>query len=123
MKTIEEIEKLSLDELERISLDESIPVPSGLEERIGIPAMQGRRRMLLRIAGIAASLVLIGGLALTLKPKPLQDTFDDPALAYAQVEKALLKVSGEMEIGVNSVAKSADILRKPTEAIHLIDAE
>ena len=123
MKTIEEIERLSLDELERISLDETIPVPEGLEERIVLPDRSGRRRLLLRFAGIAASLVLIGGLALTLRPKPLQDTFDDPALAYAQVEKALLMVSGEMEIGVNSVAKSAEILRKPTEAIHLVDSE
>ena len=34
MKTIEEIEKLSIEDLERISADESIPIPGGLESRV-----------------------------------------------------------------------------------------
>ena len=123
MKTIEEIEKMSLEELESISLDESIPVPSGLEERIGLPDGKGNRRLVFRLVGIAASLALILTLALTLRPKPLKDTFSDPALAYAEVEKALLKVSGGVETGVNSVVKSGEILRKPAEIIRSINME
>ena len=121
MKTIEEIEKLSLDELERISLDESIPVPFGLEERIGIPAMQGRRRMLLRLAGIAASLVLIGGLALTLRPKPLQDTFDDPLLAYAEVQKTFRQISDKMNVGLELASEARTTAEKPAEILKKIN--
>ena len=123
MKTIEEIEKLSLDDLERISLDESVPVPQGLEEMIVLPTREVNRRLVFRFVSIAASLVLLVGLAVTFRPKPLKDTFDDPALAYAEVQKALLKVSGGVGTGVNSVVKSGEILRKPAEIMHSINLE
>ena len=104
MKRIDEIEKLSLQDLEKISLDESIEIPSGLEARLD-PTVLGRssRRLLFWVPGIAASLVLVVGLALSVKTPKLEDTFDDPAIAYAEVEKALVRVS---ETIVNQVNKT-----------------
>ena len=91
MKTIDEIEKLSLEDLERISLDESIPVPSNLESKLS-------RRAPRWFIGIAASLLIIAGIGLSWfnRSKPLEDTFDDPAVAYAMLEKTLTKYSKEI---------------------------
>ena len=103
MKTIDEIEKLSIEDLERISLDESTEVPAGLENRIGQALYaRSRKRMIPWICGIAASLLLVVGLAISLRPPQLQDTFDDPALAYAEVERALLSVSGTINEQLNN---------------------
>ena len=124
MKTINEIEKLSLGELERISLDESIPVPEGLGERICVDApWRSSRGRLLWICSAAASLVIIAGLALTLRPKRLEDTFDDPYLAYAEVEKALLRVSSGVEVGIQSVALSNELMRWPAGIIRSLNKE
>jgi len=138
MKTIDEIERMSLDELERVSLDDSVQVPEGLEERLGAALAEnlpdsgqevktrpgGRfRRPIFLAAGIAASIALIAGLAVTLRPSPLKDTFDDPALAYAEVEKALMKVSDSFEVGVKSVALSQEVFQKPVEVIRSINLE
>lgn len=103
MKTIDEIEKLSLENLERISLDESVKVPEGLEHRIGqAVSARSNKRIIPLICGIAASLLLVIGLAISLRPPQLRDTFDDPALAYAEVEKALLSVSGTINEQLNN---------------------
>ena len=101
MKTIDEIEKLSLEDLERISMDESIPVPEGLTERVS-PQRRGGQIKLWAVS-VAASLVLIAGLALTLRPAPLKDTFDDPAVAYAEVEKALVNFTEVVSNQMNSI--------------------
>ncbi|MBP5486933.1 MAG: hypothetical protein J6Y06_04830, partial [Bacteroidales bacterium] len=108
MKTIDEIEKLSMEDLERISADESIIVPDGLESRVFQPK-DNRPRWWTAIS-IAASLIVLAGIGLAWynRSKPLEDTFDDPALAYAMVEETLAKMSQNLEIGVKSVEKSRD---------------
>ena len=132
MKTIDEIEKLGFEDLERISLDESIEVPTGLESRIldrtsglrkesWFGRMTGRRPVW--YIGIAASFAVIAGIGFAWfsRPKPLQDTFDDPMLAYAAVEEALNKMASTVEVGVNSVAMSDELFRKPAEVIQSIN--
>ena len=125
MKSVDEIEKLSLEDLERISLDESIPVPEGLEERIVLPDGSTKRTLVRRWIGIAASIVIIAGVggALLNRPKPLKDTFDDPYLAYAMVEQTLARVSDSFGVGMSSIAKSEEILRKPGEVIRSINTD
>ena len=99
MKTIDEIEKLSLEDLERISLDNSIEVPDGLENRIGQALYaRSRKRMIPWICGIAASLLLVVGLAISLRPPQLQDTFDD--VGNINLECACATVD-ECEVQVN----------------------
>ncbi len=123
MKTIDEIEKLSMEDLERISADESIIVPDGLESRVFQPK-DNRPRWWTAIS-IAASLTILAGIGLAWynRSKPLEDTFDDPALAYAMVEETLAKMSQNLEIGVKSVEKSRDIILKPSEVMRSINTE
>jgi hypothetical protein len=123
MKTIDEIEKLSMEDLGRISADESIIVPDGLESRVFQPK-DNRPRWWTAIS-IAASLAILAGIGLAWynRSKPLEDTFDDPALAYAMVEETLAKMSQNLEIGVKSVEKSRDIILKPSEVMRSINTE
>ena len=123
MKSVNDIEKLSLEDLERISLDESIEVPADLESRILGRTLNRSNGLAKRIIGIAASVAVVAGIgfALLYRPKPLQDTFDDPLLAYAAVEEALNKMASTVEVGVNSVAMGEDLLRKPGEVIQSIN--
>lgn len=123
MKTIEEIEKLSIEDLERISADESIPVPDGLESRVfhhraGLQAWKP-------FIGIAASLAILAGIGLTWydRSRPLEDTFDDPALAYAAIEDALERMSQNVDVCIKSVEKGRDIILKPSEVIRSINTE
>ena len=126
MKTIDEIEKLSMEDLERISLDENIPVPGDLESNLrSLSLSKGLRsgRLTNRVIAIAASLLIVAGIGLAWfnRSKPLEDTFDDPALAYAKVEETLMKFSESMEIGVKSVEKGREIMLKPTEVFHTMN--
>ena len=123
MKTIDEIEKMSIEDLERISADESIIVPDGLESRVFQPKEE-RPRWWTAIS-IAASLVILAGIGMAWynRSRPLKDTFDDPALAYAMVEETLAKMSQNVDICVKSVEKGKDIFLKPSEVICSINSE
>ena len=107
MKTIDEIEKLTMEDLERISLDGSVEVPEGLEEKIlsSVHEEKVSRGRFIWLTGIAASLILVASIALSLRPTPLKDTFDDPALAYAEVEKALISFTEIVNNQINNISK------------------
>ena len=111
MKTLDEMTRLSAEDLERISLDESIPVPEELSGRVQAAVSKPVRWAL--PAGIAAAVaVLVAvGLTLTWNPEP-KDTFDDPYLAYAEVEKVFSKISGTVAYGAEKVTESEQTLDK-----------
>ena len=117
MKSIDEITRLSAEDLERISLDESIPVPEELsgrvQEAVHATGAQANRRRWVLPAGIAAAFatLLAVGLTLTRNPEPV-DTFDDPYLAYAEVEKVFAKISGTVAYGAEKVSQSEQTLDK-----------
>ena len=48
----------------------------------------------------------------------LQDTFDDPYMAYAQVEKAFAEISNKMSMGVEMVAQAKPLAEKPMEILN-----
>ena len=119
MRKLDEISRLSADELERISLDERIPVPEELSGRVqdalqGLkapkeagsirPGSAGSRfiRRTLPAVGIAAALAVVAAIGLTRDPEPA-DTFDDPYLAYAQVEAVFAKISGTVAYGAGKI--------------------
>ena len=108
MKSIQEITELSVEELKRIGEDESIPVPEDLN--VSLPQHRSVR-MWSSIAAAAVAAIALGlfGMNRLYQPK---DTFDDPYLAYAAVEQALLKVSQNVNTAADKVAESEAIINK-----------
>ncbi len=134
MKRIEDIEKMGLEELEAAAMEEKVEVPQGLAGRIQerilaaelakeppIEKPQIQRKRILQFSGIAAAAVVVFALVL-LKPgmqkDTLQDTFEDPYLAYAQVEKAFAEISSKMTLGVEMVAQAKPLAEKPMEILN-----
>lgn len=122
MKSIKEIENMSLEELIAVSSDEATAVPEGFAERIGKQVEAHKiakdlendadRVRTVRWTGAAAAVTLLAGTALGIanwqnQPK---DTFDDPYLAYAELEKAFATMSDSLQKGLAMADKSEDII-------------
>ena len=107
MKQLEDIEKMDWQALEKAALQENAPVPDGFEEQLAETLAAGRmagaaprrkagRRVLwtsLAAAAALAALIVLPRLG-SREPK---DTFDDPRLAYAEVEKVFALISDKMK--------------------------
>ena len=128
MKRIQDIEKMQEEELEMAALGEDITIPAGLEERIkaAIAAKEAVKPKAEPVRWIpyAALAVAAGFAAMAIirhnGSGKLQDTFDDPYLAYAQVEATFQKISDKMAIGVDIAAKAEQTAEKPMEIINKI---
>lgn len=119
MKSIKDIENMSLEQLEAVSMDESISVPEGftlrLQEQVVITALtdsEAGKVKTVRFAAIAASAALLIGIGLGIarwqsEPK---DTFTDPYLAYAELEKAFTTMAEGMQKGFSMAEKSEEII-------------
>jgi len=127
MKSMKDIENMSLEQLEAVSMDENIAVPEGFAERLkedfvrlerlteDEPKKTGRV-MTLRLVSVAAAVALLAGVGFGIarwqnEPK---DTFDDPYLAYAELEKAFARVSDGMQRGLAMVEESEAAMDKVT---------
>lgn len=111
MKSLDEISRLSAEDLERIGADESIPIPEDLPSRV-YSAVSGRsRRVKIGSIAAAAAVVVAGGFLLSRQPSP-KDTFDDPYLAYAAVEKALAMVEGKVSKSIDKVEQASVPIEK-----------
>ena len=134
MKRIEDIEKMGLEELEAAAKEEKVEMPQGLAGRIQerilaaelakVPPIvkpQIQRKRILQYSGIAAAAVVVLALVL-LKPEmqknTLQDTFDDPYMAYAQVEEAFRQISKKMTVGVEMIADAKPLAERPMEILN-----
>ena len=145
MKRIEDIEKLSIEELEQAA--QGAPVPEGLAERLQsalaaetflqgegqppvvIPSLAEKRlgkksagRLLQ--TGILSSLAVAAAIAAVVllhTPSAPEDTFNDPLLAYAQVEETFQYISSKMSGGVNIVREAGPVAGKPKEIIRKIN--
>ena len=129
MKRIQDIEKLQEKELEMAALGEDITIPAGLEERIKA-AIAAKETVKLKAVPVRwipyAALAVAAGLAAVVLihhdgSGKLQDTFEDPYLAYAQVEATFQKISDKMAIGVDMAAKAEQAAEKPMEIINKIN--
>ena len=129
MKTLKELEDITLAELQEASDDPSVPVPEGLRERLAetvgtlsVAENLEERRPLparWRVAGIAAALaVLIGTGALLLRPTRPADTYDDPMLAYAEVQRAFNEMAVRMNKGLEQTAAVQEMLGAPERIIN-----
>lgn len=131
MKRIEDIEKMEWDELEAAAQEVEVPVPPGLEARIRAslaakalvsprpkPAVAGW----VPYAALAAAAALA---AVAVIPRSredrLPDTFDDPYLAYAQVEATFRTISDKMTGSIDlAAAKAGETAGKTKEIIQKI---
>ena len=118
------------DELESAALGEKIPVPSGLEDRIkaslAAKAIAGSGpkpapvRWLPYVA-FAAAAVLAAVIIIPGSHKgELKDTYDNPYIAYAQVEVTFQRISDKMSTGVELAAKAGETAEKTMEIINKV---
>lgn len=127
MKSVKDMENMSLEQLEAVSMDENIAVPEGFAECLkenfatlerlteDEPKKTGRV-MTLRLVSVAAAVALLAGVGFGIarwqsEPK---DTFDDPYLAYAELEKAFARVSDGIQRGLAMVDESEAAMDKVT---------
>lgn len=148
MKRIEDIEKMEISELEKIAMDENISVPADLGQQTSelLDSLElsekilgtdetvrpfktsrwlGSSNRIFRLTSVAAAIAVLVGIGLSLNggllrpsEKELVDTFDDPALAYAQLEKAMLKIGGGLQKGIASVELGNECIEAPVEIIN-----
>ena len=117
MKSIKEIEKMTLEELEVVSLDENLKVPTDFAEKLRAGLNARKEQMRATKIATAASIVLLAGIGFSIAgfsddPK---DTFTDPYLAYAQIEETLAMISEGMKNGIDMAQESETIFVKSTE--------
>ena len=130
MKRIEDIEIMEADELESAALENDIPVPSGLEDRIkAVLAAKSSLRTRqeessLRWVPYAAFAVAASLAVLAILPKDgrdiLKDTYDNPYLAYEQVEATFQRISEKMNAGVTLAGKAGETADKAIEIVNKI---
>ncbi|MDD6104240.1 MAG: hypothetical protein PUB73_06505 [Bacteroidales bacterium] len=71
------------------------------------------RKIALYSLSAAASVVLIITVALSLtRVKTPRDTFDDPILAYMEVEKVMSKINDHISVPAGTISMTEDILNK-----------
>jgi len=119
MKTLEEIEKLSIEELEQAAAASPAPVPAGLKNGIrqalaahelanATPRTRPARWVPLAALAVAAAAAAV----VVLPQRGPKDTFDDPRLAYAEMEKAFQLISDKMSVGAD-LARGGRALHQP----------
>ena len=114
MKTLEEIERLSLEELEQEATRAAAPVPDGLQERLRqtlavrelADADAARPRPTRWIPYASLAVAAAAAAVIALPQRGPKDTFDDPRLAYAEVEKVFRTISDKMNEGVALVREA-----------------
>ncbi len=129
MKTLEDIENLSLEELEQQAARTAPPAPEGLQKRLRLALAadstlrdaDARKRSprwvpYASLAAVAAAATLV----LTLPQRGLRDTFDDPYLAYAEVEKAFQTISDKMSTGVELAREAGQSAELPQYVLNKI---
>lgn len=140
MKDINEIERLSPEDLERIASDTSVRVPSDL--KASLEALAGAaefaqpekapvesetvvrkagifRPLLWGIPAVAAALVA-AVLVFRSVPKEPEDTFSDPYLAYAEVQKAFGQISQKGEAAAEIAGNAVPVMEKTEDLLNRI---
>ncbi|MBQ6310706.1 MAG: hypothetical protein IJK74_04060 [Bacteroidales bacterium] len=133
MKKIEDIEMMEVEDLLKVAEDNSVPVPQGLESRIretilsqkiaeeeAAPAVSLRTRWITGFA-VAAACTVAAVLLHNPVQTELKDTFDDPRLAYAEVEKTFERISMKMSKASEMAYEATSEIGKPASIIRKIN--
>ena len=139
MKRLEDIENLSILDLERIASDKSIKVPASLKHDIAVTARalemaskeeeevkethvtHRRYRKILRMISYPAAAIAIITIGMRLSfqdsiPTP-KDTFEDPMMAYIQMEQVLGFISEKMNTGMDIADAAEPVIDKTINAL------
>ena len=139
MKRLEDIEKLSMLDLDRIASDESIKIPSSLKHDIAVTARalemsskeedevkevkttHRRYRKILRMISYPAAAVAIVTIGMRLSFQDSipthKDTFDDPKMAYIQMEQVFGFISEKMNTGMDIADAAEPVIDKTINAL------
>ena len=139
MKRLEDIEKLSMLDLERIASDESVKVPDALNHDIAVTAraleisskeddksqennvFHKRYRKILKMISYpaaAVAIITIGmGISFQDSITTPKDTFDDPKLAYQQMEQVFGFISEKMNAGLAIADAAEPVIDKTLNAL------
>ncbi len=139
MKRLEDIEKLSMLDLERIASDESVKVPDSLNHDIAVTAraleisskeddkshennvFHKRYRKILKMISYpaaAVAIITIGmGISFQDSITTPKDTFDDPKLAYQQMEQVFGFISEKMNAGLAIADAAEPVIDKTLNAL------
>ncbi len=137
MKSLKEIEKMGLEELLAAASDETMQVPEGFMERVGedmrkVVALtedeysssntvdirariNPLRKRAVGFISTAAAVALALGIGFSLIENEPKDTFDDPYLAYAELERAFATISGGISKGAAMAEDSQRIIDKTSK--------
>ena len=127
MKDWKDIEKMNPEQLGKAAA--GVPVPEGWENRLTelvdgldkagqvLGERKSRRPLLLAAVSAAAAAVLAAGLLWTDRTPRFRDTYDDPALAYAEVERAFELFASKMQYGTEKVYESIEMIEKPLKML------
>lgn len=121
---------MSQDELESAARKEEVKIPQSLENDIksllAVQAVTEKSEskktikwIPLSAIALAACLAIAAVFRFSVAPAP-KDTFDDPYLAYAEVEETFRKISDKMSIGLEMTSKAEETAAKPLEIINKI---
>ena len=115
MKSIKDIECITTEELIAISLDEKVVVPHDLDHKIQSRILGKKKKTYSMISAAAAITVIATGLGMSLLNNEPKDTFDNPYLAYAELEKAFATMTEGMKKGMGMVETSESVIKKSAE--------
>lgn len=130
MKSIEYIESLDQEALENIARSSSADVPADLKDRVDAAVIaaelqKGNRRparakALPYVFGAIAAAALAAVVFISVPSGP-EDTFDDPYLAYAELERTLSLVSEKMGRGLELSAGAEPVIQRAVDVINNIN--
>ena len=132
MKQIEDLERLSWEELEQAAAGERVKSPDGLERRLAETlaakalsesAPAPRPRILAQAAWAVAAALAFLLIIPVLHSREPKDTFDDPYLAYAEVEKVFRNISDKMSLGVDLAKEVQPTVEKPLVILEKINEQ
>ena len=132
MKKIKDIENMDWEALEQAAETSQTPVPADLDSSIkaailASEAMADKKPATRRLPArafygfafaAAVAVVIAVGVG---RQRPLQDTFDDPLLAYAEVQKTFRQISDKMNVGLELASEARTTAEKPAEILKKIN--
>lgn len=87
-------------------------------EKILAPKRRRNRNIATAAAAAVAAAALATAVFGTSSGGTLADTYDDPAMAYAQVEKTMKTISGKFSRGIQAADRATDIIEQQKQIIN-----